>query len=402
MGYDVLSVRRQFPFFGAQKIAYLDSGATSQKPQIVIDAVTGALSQASNVSRGVYPLAEVTTAAYDGARRAVAEFINASPHEIVFVKSATEGINLVARTFGSTLTSGDRIALSVMEHHANIVPWQQLSSQGIAIDWVGIDTDGQPNMSELETILKRGKTRMIAMTGLSNVLGSMPDCADIARLAHEYGAKLLIDASQLVAHAMIDVRKIDCDFLVFSGHKLYGPTGIGALYGKTEILESLPPFLGGGDMIQAVTEEGFSAAESPRKFEAGTPPIAEAIGLATAVEWMHSVGPDAIFAYEDSMIEHALTSLAGCDGLTILGPRSSQKRKGCISFTVNGVHPHDLAEVLGRNGICIRAGHHCCQPLHRRLGIQASARMSIAAYTTKDEIDQLVEAIKKAQKLLTK
>lgn len=385
-------------------MAYLDSAATSQKPQAVLDAMTEFLSLMSgSVNRGVYPLSEAATKSYDDARRTVAEFLNAKPHEIIFTKNATEGINLVARSFGETLKQGDRIALTVMEHHSNIVSWQQLMIRsGIAIDWIGIDQNGQPDLEVLEKILKKGKVKLIAMTGLSNVLGSMPDCRKVSAMAHEHGALTLIDAAQLAAHAQIDVRRIDCDFLAFSGHKLYGPTGVGVLYGKAKYLEMMPPFLGGGDMIRSVTKDGFSSAELPRKFEAGSPPAAEAVGLAAAIGWTKSIGPEKIFAHEDVLIAHTVKALSAIKGLTILGTKDPTRRRGCVSFTVAGVHPHDLAEVLGRNGVCIRAGHHCTQPLHHGLKIQASARLSVAVYNEPDEIDKAAAMIKQAQKLLTK
>ncbi len=401
---DPTSIRRAFPFLSEKDpVAYLDSAATCQMPEAVLAAMHDAAAAKANVNRGVYPLAEKATLAYDDARRTVAGFIGAAPHEIIFTKNATEGVNLVARSFGDTLKAGDRIALTVMEHHSNIVPWQQLAERkGIVLEWIGIDADGQPDLSTLEKILKKGQTKLVAMTGLSNVLGSAPDITKVSTMAHEHGAVTLIDAAQLVAHTKVDVTKIGCDFLVFSGHKLYGPTGVGVLYGKKELLDRMPAFLGGGDMIGTVTRKGFTCAELPRKFEAGSMPVTQILGLAAAIRWMQETGMEKIFAHEDALIAHATAALAAIDGLTILGTQNPQKRKGCVSFTVKGVHPHDLAEVLGRRGVCIRAGHHCTQPLHEHLKIQASARMSVAAYNTKDEIDRSVSEIKAAQKLLTK
>jgi cysteine desulfurase / selenocysteine lyase len=402
--FDALSIRRQCPLLAKSSVAYLDSAATCQKPQAVLDAMTQWYETSNaNVNRGVYPLAEAATIAYEAARNTVAEFIGGRPHEIVFTKNATEGVNLVARSFGESLKAGDGIALTVMEHHSNIVPWLQLKERKkISVEWVTIDSDGQPDLLELEAILKKGKTKLIAITGLSNVLGVMPDLKKVTALGGKYGARTFVDASQLVAHAAVDVAAIGCDFLVFSGHKLYGPTGIGVLWGKSELLESMPPFLGGGDMIRTVTKDGFTPAELPRKFEAGTPPAAEAVGLAAAITWLQKTGVDAVHAHEAALINTALRELSSVKKLTILGPADAAKHTGCVSFTLAGVHPHDLTEVLGQKGFCLRAGHHCTQPLHDYLKISASARLSVAAYNTTDEIMGCMAALKEAQKLLTK
>lgn len=405
MAFSPQLMRSQFPFLQKKDPAiYLDSAATSQKPEIVMSELRRMMEEESaNPNRGVYPLAEKSTLSLMHARKTIAAFIGAVSAEIVFTKNATEGVNLVARSLGETLRAGDRIALSIMEHHSNIVPWMQLSERReIGLDWIRIDENGLPDTEELRRILALGKTKLVALSGMSNVLGSVPDLPRVASIAHEAGALLLVDAAQLIAHQPVDVKEIDCDFLVFSGHKLYGPTGIGVLYGKRKHLESLPPFLGGGDMIESVTQDGFSPAELPRKFEAGTMPLMEAAGLATAIKWMNDIGKDAIFAHEDKLISHAISALSSVKNLTILGTKNPQKRKGCISFAIAGVHPHDLAEVLGREGICIRGGHHCAQPLHVFLKLQASARLSVAAYNTTEEIDRCVSAIEKAQKILTK
>lgn len=405
MTFDVSVIRRQFPFLGSKEIAYLDSTATSQKPQAVLDAMQRFYTETNaNVNRGVYPLAEAATTAYDKARQTVAAFINAAKaHEIIFTKNATEAINLVARTWGETLKAGDRITLTTMEHHSNIVPWLQLAERKkIEIDCLAINESGQPDLTLLKAILKKGKTKLVALTGLSNVLGSSPPLKDITKLAHEHGALVLIDGSQLVAHADVDVRDIDCDFLTFSGHKVYGPTGIGVLYGKTKLLESMPAFLGGGDMIRSVTMKGFTPAELPRKFEAGTPPTADAIGLAAAIEWMKTIGMEEIHDHEQILMTHAMKLLEAIKGLRILGTTDAKKRKGCISFIIDGVHPHDLTEVLGQKGFCLRAGHHCTQPLHESLGINASARMSFAAYNTLEEIDRVIAALQQAIRFLKK
>lgn len=392
------SIRSEFPILsvkiGSEQLAYLDNAATTQKPQCVLDAMTDFyVTKNANINRGVHPLAEAATVAYDEARKTVAEFIGAKPHEIVCTRNCTEAINLVAKTWGALLKKADGIALSLMEHHSNIVPWMQT---GAALTWISVDEDGQPNLGDLETALKTKKIKMVAMTGLSNVLGSLPPLKKIIALAHQHGALTLVDAAQLVAHEAIDVQELDCDFLSFSGHKVYGPTGIGVLYGKAELLKKLPPFLGGGDMIASVTTDGFTVAELPRKFEAGTPSVADAVGLAAGLTWVKKIGIDTIATHERELLTYAQKKLSTLEGVTIFGPKNSNDRAGCISFTVKGMHPHDLTEVLGRKGICLRAGHHCTEPLHRALKLNATARLSVAAYNTKEEIDRTVGAIEAA------
>lgn len=405
MSLDLLSLQSQFAFLaGENPIAYLDSAATSQKPKAVIDAMSHFLSLTNaNVHRGVYPLAEAATRLYSEARKTVAGFIGAKSHEIIFTKNITEAINLVARSFGETLKKNDRIALSILEHHSNIVPWQQLESRsGIGLDWITLDAEGNLDLDVLIGILQKRQVKLVAISGLSNVLGTAPNIKKITALAHEYGALTLVDAAQLIAHAPLDVRDIDCDFCCFSSHKLYGPTGIGVLYGKQKLLESMPPFLGGGDMIQSVTTKGFSCAELPRKFEAGSMPTAEAVALATAIRWIKDIGFNEISRHESALMTYALQALQAIDGLTILGTKDPDNRLGCISFTVAGVHPHDLADIVGKEGVCIRAGHHCTQPLHDALGINASARISFGVYNTTHDIDRAVTGIKKAITLLRK
>lgn len=409
MAYDVSSIRRQFPILGKKvgknTLCYLDSAATSQKPQCVIDAVMDFYTtKNANVNRGVHALSEEATIAHDAARETVRAFLGAKhAHEIIFTKNATEAINLVARSFGDTLKSGDRIALSILEHHSNIVPWMQLSdSEGIGLDWLPMTDDGYIDMSATEIILKKGKTKLVAVSGLSNVLGTLQPLKKIIDMAHKNGAVVLIDASQLAAHEAIDVQKLDCDFLAFSGHKTYGPTGIGALYAKAELLKKMPPFLGGGDMIQTVTTHGFTPAELPRKFEAGTVAAADAAGLSAALNWMTELDMKAMQKHEASLITHALTALQKIEGLRILGTTDPKKRIGCISFVIHGIHPHDLTDIMGKQGVCLRAGHHCTQPLHTLLGIPASTRLSVAAYNTKEEIDTSIKALQKAISLLRK
>jgi len=383
---------------------YLDSAATTQKPEAVLRVMDEFYrGGVANPNRGLYPLSAKTTEAVERSRETIAKYINAAPQEIIFTKSATEAINLVARSFGETLKKNDRIVLTLMEHHSNIVPWLQLRERNkIDLDWIVINNDGEIDIPSLKKILEKRKTKLVTVTGLSNVLGSAPDLRSIVTVAHEHGAKVLVDAAQMAAHCMIDVQNLNCDFLAFSGHKIYGPTGIGVLFGKRELLESMPPFLGGGDMIRSVTNEGFTAAELPRKFEAGSAPTAEIIGLGQAIEWVRSIPWNERESHESELIAHAMKKLQSIEGLTILGSGDPKKRKGCISFTIDGVHPHDLTEILGRKNICLRAGHHCTQPLHDHLGINASARLSIGLYNSKEDIDVCVEAIKEAKKVIKK
>lgn len=408
MTFSVSSVRRQFPIL-KQKIdghplIYLDSAATSQKPQCVLDAMTHFYEHDNaNINRGVHQLAERATGLYEDARKTVQSFINARyPYEIIFMRNATEAINLVARAWGrANMNEGDTVILSVLEHHSNIVPWLQLKEEnGIEIAWVEPDSDGTVALGNVLALLDSTPVKLVSVTGLSNVLGTMPPLTEIISAAHDKGAKVCVDAAQLAVHGQIDVQVLGADFLAFSGHKLYGPTGIGVLFARHDLLENMPPFLGGGDMIQTVERSHFTAAELPRKFEAGTPAIADAIGLGTALEWLQSQDRSAIEAHERALIAHALEKLSAVRTVTILGPTDPETRAGCVSFAVEGIHPHDLTEILGSTGICLRAGHHCTQPLHRHLGITASVRLSVAAYNTMEEIDTCVSAVKDAVKFL--
>ncbi len=409
MPLDPHAIRRQFPFLTRKAedkpLAYLDSAATTQKPFVVLERMRRFYEeQNANINRGMHPLAEAATTTYEEARKKVATFIGANhPSEIIFTRNATESINLVARSFGECLQRGDTIALSILEHHSNIIPWLQLNKrQDTGIEWIELEKDGRIDLQTLEKILQEGKTKLVSITGLSNVLGIRTPLEKIIALAHASGAKVLVDAAQLIAHESIDVQKLDCDFLAFSGHKIYGPTGIGILYGKRELLESMPPFLGGGDMIESVDRTGFSPAELPRKFEAGTPSIADAIGLGASIEWIESIGVDAMHAHTKELLSYAREKLSTVKNLNILGPNSGDDLLGCISFVIDGIHPHDLTEVLGRKGICLRAGHHCTQILHKHLGITASTRLSVGVYNTEEEIDRCVEEIKRAMQLFSK
>jgi len=399
MPFDPTALRRQFPIFtNRPDLAYLDSAATAQKPQAVIDAMDAFYATSNaNVHRGMHGLAEEATDAYEGARETVRGFLNASSREeIVFAKNATEGINLVARCMETELKEGDAIVVSLLEHHSNIVPWMQLKERKkIDILWTGIDDAGRLKTDELDAHLGKGNVKLVALTGQSNVLGTRPDLAPIIRKSHAAGANVLVDAAQLLAHDTVDVQKLDCDFLVCSGHKLYGPTGIGVLYGKKSHLEKMDPFLGGGMMIREVTTDGFSSADLPHKFEAGTPPVAEAIGFAAAIDWLMQFPLDDRKHHERTLLEAALSMLGSVEGISILGPKNADGISGVISFTADGIHPHDLTDILGKSGFCLRAGHHCAQPLHQHFGIPASTRLSVGIYNTVEEIERLGPAIEK-------
>ncbi len=405
MSFDVSRIRQQFPLLSRKisgaEIAYLDNAATTQKPMQVLERIRSFYEEKNaNVNRGVHPLTETATVAYDMARKTVATCIGADLHEVIFTRNATESINLIARSFGETLKKNDCIALSALEHHSNLIPWLQLRDRkGVEIDWASLESDGRLNIESLKKILTKGKTRLVSITGLSNVLGVATPLKDIISLAHEHGSLVCIDAAQLIAHTNVDVKELDVDFLAFSGHKIYGPLGIGVLFGKRKLLESMPAFLGGGDMLQSVDADGFTPAEIPRKFEAGTPNIEGAVGLAEAIAWTRDTGTDAIHAHTKKLLTYARGALQKVDGLTILGPKSDENFLGCVSFTIKGTHPHDLTEILGRKGVCLRAGHHCTQMLHKHLGIPASARLSVAAYNTEEEINRCIDEIKNVQKI---
>ncbi len=405
MPFDPLPLRRQFPLFN-QKIeghppVYLDTAATSQKPQCVLDAITNFYSTTNaNINRGVHPLAEAATVAYDKARSTVSKFIGAKhAHEVIFTRNTTESMNLIARSWGEVnLKKGDAIVLTAMEHHSNIVPWLQLKEKtGCAVEWISVTPEGELNQAEIKKIFEKGKVKLVSITGLSNVLGCKTPLQEMIKLAHEHGAKVCVDAAQLIVHEAVDVKTLDCDFLAFSGHKLYGPMGIGVLYAKQELLKGMPAFLGGGDMIATVTKSGFTSAELPRKFEAGTPSVADAVGLAAAIDWLSTLNRTAIERHESSLLKQAIDELKKIPGIRIFGP---SEPTGCVSFTIDGVHPHDLTEVLGRQGICLRAGHHCTQVLHDALGVNATARLSVGLYNTTDDIDMFLHATTDAIKRL--
>ncbi len=391
-------VRKDFPILervlaGGQPLVYLDSANTSQKPQVVIDAMVDHLERHNaNIARAMHQLGAESTVAFEAARDKVAGFINArSRNEVVFTKNATEALNLLARTI--ELAPGDNVVITEMEHHSNIVPWQLACERsGAELRWFGLTDDGHLDLSNADQLVDEN-TKVVAFTWVSNMVGTINPVADLAARAKAAGALSVIDASQAAPQLSVDVRAVDCDFLVFTGHKVCGPTGIGVLWGREELLNELPPFHGGGEMIETVTMARSTYAKAPHRFEAGTPPIVEAIGLGAAVEYLGHLGMDAVHAHEQAITGYALDGLATVPGLTILGPTDATLRGGAIAFEIDGVHPHDVAQVLDSRGIAVRAGHHCAKPAHARFGVQSSTRMSSYLYTTPAEIDALVDGL---------
>ncbi len=401
---DVTRIKADFPLLMLERdrpLIFLDTAATSQKPRIVLDAMTNYYETINaNVARGVYGIAEASTNALEGARAKIARFIGApDPHEIIITKNATESLNLVAQSWGrANLRSGDVVVLSQMEHHANIVPWQMLANQiGVEIRWIPLTDDGHLDLSGLDALLDGAK--VVAVTAMSNVLGTINPIRQIADAAHAVGAIVSVDACQLVPHLACDVTELGADFLSFSGHKMCGPTGIGILWGRQELLDAMPPFLGGGGMIEQVTLEGFSCAPIPHKFEAGTPPIAEAIGLGVAVDYLSGLGMDKVRAHEIALTEYTLRVLGERfgDKLTIHGPSDPTERGGVFSLDLVGVHPHDISQVLDTHGVCVRAGHHCAKPLMKLLGVGATARASVYIYNDEADVDALADALADAE-----
>jgi cysteine desulfurase/selenocysteine lyase len=402
MGFET-TVRRHFPFLAAREgIAYLDSAATTQQPLAAIDAVRDrAMQGVGGVHRGLHPLSDESTRAFENARAACAEFLHAAhDDEIAFTSGTTLGLNLVALGMGERWGEDDAVAVTALDHHSNLTPWLHLKERrGVDVRWIGIDRDGRLNEDDVETAFRDGRVRMLAVTGQSNVLGVRPDLATLVATARKHGALVCVDAAQLAAHAPIDVQRLDCDFLACSGHKLYGPTGIGILYGKRGRLAELPPMITGGGMVRTVTKDGFVPSDAPARFMAGTPHVLGAVGLAAALAWQKQFAWEDRVAHEKNMIALLLEELRGTGGVRMLGPADGSV-SGCVSFTIDGVHPHDAAEVLGSNGVCVRAGHHCAQPLHEALGIVASVRASIGIYTNEDDVRRLKPAILEAQKIL--
>jgi cysteine desulfurase / selenocysteine lyase len=405
-GFELARIRSCFPALerevAGKPIAYLDSGASSQRALASIEAVDRyERRHHSNVHRGSHTLSAEATAAYEGARATVADHLGAADRrEVIFVRNATEAINLVARAWGdANIGAGDRIVLTEMEHHSNIVPWQQLAERtGAVIDWVGVDDRGELEGSELDAALAR-EPKLVAITHLSNVLGTLNAIGEITRRAHAAGALVLVDGAQAAAKLPVDVAELGVDFYALTGHKIYGPTGIGALWARLDLLREMPPFLGGGSMIRKVTKDGTTYGDPPARFEAGTPAISQAIGLAAALRWLDGVGMDAARAHELEITDYALGALGEVPGLKIFGPPAGPERLGPVSFELDGVHAHDVAEILDRHGVAVRAGHHCAQPLMERLGVAATARASFGIYTTSAEVDRLVEGLHDARKI---
>ena len=406
MTFDATRIRDDFPILNREvrlgvPVVYLDSTATSQKPSAVIEAMDAFYRQTNaNIHRGVHTLAEESTALYETAREKVAKFINAPSHrQVIFTRNTTESINLVAYSWArANLKAGDMVILTEMEHHSNLVPWHMLKAErGIRLEFIPVTDDGLLDLDAYRALLDQAP-KLVSFTHMSNVLGTINPAAEIIRLAHEAGALTLVDGAQSVPHFAVDVQALDADFLAFSAHKMVEPTGIGALYGKAKLLEEMPPFLGGGDMIKTVHLREFVPNTLPHKFEAGTPAIAEAVGFGAAVDYLSTIGMDAIAAHEHEITEYAMERLEEVPGLKLFGP-SAQDKGGVAAFTFDGVHPHDVAQILDRDGVAVRAGHHCAQPLHEKFGITATSRASFYLYNTKDEVDKLIEGIYKVKEI---
>ena len=402
--FDVSAIRKDFPILASQvhgkPLIYLDNAATSQKPECVIDALTHFYQRDNaNIHRGVHQLSERSTQSYEAARGKVQRFLNAAnTREIVFVSGATEGINLVAQTFGrKNVGAGDEIVISAMEHHSNIVPWQMLCEEkGAVLRVVPINERGEMEFEQFEKLLNH-RTRLVAVSHVSNALGTINPVREIVKMAHGRNIPVLIDGAQAVPHMRVDVRSLDCDFYVFSGHKVFGPTGIGVLYGRERLLEDMPPWKGGGDMIRSVTFAKTTYNDLPYKFEAGTPNIAGVIGLGTAIEYLDEIGMDTAAAHEQDLLQNGTRALESLSGLRLIG--TAREKAGVLSFVIDGVHPHDAATILDLEGVAVRAGHHCAQPVMDRFGVTATTRASLAFYNTREDIDALVAGIQKVKEV---
>jgi cysteine desulfurase/selenocysteine lyase len=408
MSLDVTRVKKDFPILertvrNGKPLIYLDSGATSQKPTCVLDAERDFYEQHNAAAhRGAHQLAEEATEAYEGARNIVADFIGAEKNEVIFTKSATESINLVAYALSnSNFTSATRfhigpaheILVSEMEHHANLIPWQELAKRtGAKLRWIPITDDGHLDLSEIDSLIT-SSTKIVALTHQSNVLGTINPIAGIAKIAHDRGALFLVDACQTVPHQSVDVKALDIDFMVFSGHKMLGPTGVGVLYGRAELLNEMPPFLTGGSMIEVVSMESATYAKSPQRFEAGVPNMAQAVGLGAAIGYLKSMGMDAIAAHEEQLVNHAIQGLSKISKVRLIGPPASGHRSGAVSFTIDEVHPHDVGQVLDDMGIAVRVGHHCAWPLMRRFGISGTTRATFYLYNSISDVDALLAGV---------
>ena len=411
MALDVARIRKDFPIFtrtirDGKRLVYLDSGATSQKPQIVIDAEVEFYSQHNAAAhRGAHQLAEEATELFEASREIVASFLGAQTQEIVFTKSATESLNLLAYSFSNAspgskfaIGPGDSIVVSEMEHHANLIPWQQLAKRsGATLKWFGVTSDGRLDESNIDSLIN-SKTKIVAITQQSNVLGTINNLDHIIQKAHAVGAIVIVDACQSVPHLAVDVKKLGADFLAFSGHKILGPTGVGVLWGRSDLLKELPPFLFGGSMIENVTMEDATWADAPRRFEAGVPNMAQVVGLGAAINYLSSIGIDAVHAHERKLTQYLLTELAKIEGISIVGPTDISQRGSTVSFTVKDIHPHDLGQFLDNVGIAVRTGHHCAWPLTRALGVPATTRASMYLYNDFDDLDALINGVKDAKK----
>ncbi|MEY3686159.1 MAG: hypothetical protein RLZZ73_17 [Actinomycetota bacterium] len=409
MTFDAVAIRKDFPIFtrtirDGKRLVYLDSGATSQKPNAVIDAESNFYRfHNAAVHRGAHQLAEEATDAYENARAVVAQFIKASIDEVVFTKSATESLNLIAYAIGNApkgnqffLDSKDKIVVSEMEHHANLIPWQQLAARtGAQLGWFEVTEAGRLDLTNIEKVITEN-TKVVALTHQSNVLGTINPLAEIIKRAHAVGAVVVLDACQSAPHMPIDVKQLDIDFLVFSGHKAVGPTGVGVFWGKSELLAQLPPFLTGGSMIESVTMTSATWAPAPRKFEAGVPNMAQAVGLGAALTYLESIGMQKIFDHEKTLTASLLSKLTEIESLRVIGPKEMVDRGGAVSFIVEGIHPHDLGQFLDSRGIAVRTGHHCAWPLTRKLGVAATTRASLYLYNTEEDLDELVSGVRGA------
>ena len=401
---NIAAIRNEFPILqreiNGKPLVYLDNAASAQKPEFVIESVAGVYrSYYANVHRGLHTLANESTEAFELARDDVRRFINAArTEEIVFTRGSTEAINLLAHSFGQGLVAGDEIIISRMEHHSNIVPWRMLAdAKGLILKWADVTESGELDYPQLADLVNR-RTKLIAISHMSNVLGTINNAERIMEIARSAGVPVLFDGSQSAVHIPVDMQALGCDFFVFTGHKLYGPSGIGALYARGDWLERLPPFMGGGEMIADVFEDRLTFADPPHKFEAGTPPIADAIGLGAAIRWLERHDRAAIIEHERALMDRAVTGMAAIEGVRIIG--TAQDKGAIISFAMAGAHPHDIAQILDKYGIAVRAGHHCAQPLMRHMGVSATARASFAIYNTIEEADAFVDALKKARDFL--